>query len=75
MIPSPSSPVWRKIATGQIKIRSSRLSLSILAANLQRDYELDSSEANVQNMIENTHEFFTRHENHFRNELEELLKS
>jgi hypothetical protein len=75
MIPAINNPVWRKIATGEIKIASSsKLALNLLATNIQRSYARDRSEDSVQAIIKQAYEFFTRYEALFPAELAAILK-
>jgi len=75
MIPPIISPVWKRIATGQIKIRSSKLTLGILASNIQRSYQRDPSPENIQKIITTIYDFFVRYDNLYHDELEEIINS
>jgi hypothetical protein len=75
MIPPVVNPVWRRIATGQISIPSSKLAVNLLTTNVRVRYTNDPTEANVQALILRVHEFFARFENIFSEELKAILKS
>lgn len=74
MIPPIGSPVWKKIATGQIAIRSTKLAINLLTTNIRVRYLDDPSEASVQALAMRAHQFFTRYETVFPNELQAILK-
>ncbi len=75
MTPPVGSPVWRKIATGQIAIPSSKLAINLLTTNMRIRYSGDPSEANVRALALRAHQFFTQYETVFANELQTILKS
>jgi hypothetical protein len=75
MIPPAGSPVWRKIATGQIAIPSSKLAVNLLVTNIRVRYSDDPSEANVQALARRAHQFFTQYETVFPQEVQAVLKN
>ena len=73
MLPSASDPCWKRMVTGEIEIRSANLSFNMLAFNARARYRKDPSLANLERIIGQAQDFFTKFEALLHSEIESLM--
>jgi hypothetical protein len=65
--------IWVQIVTGKKPIRGDNLAINMLAQKNKLSYEKDPSPANVKQLVENTHLFFTKYETAFATDFAKIL--
>ncbi len=73
MIPPVTHPCWKKVITDAKEFQSSKLALNLLVHNNRLNYKKSPTPANLNQLVQNTHEFFTKYEKVFGDELKQLL--
>lgn len=72
MVPPPNDPLWKKLVTGERELRPAKVTLNLFLFNNRLSYSQDGSSANLHSLIQKTHQFFSRYESTFREELKLL---
>lgn len=73
MLPAATHRVWNEIATGKRPIRSENLAINLLVKKNRMSLEKDSSQANIRQLADNTHQFFVHYEKLFASEFDKIL--
>ena len=74
MIPAKSHPKWEALVKGDIKPNFKVFSGNMMLNQLSRAIKNDNSNRNIQNCVDRAHDFFTRFENLFSEELNTLFR-
>jgi hypothetical protein len=74
MLPDASHPVWELIATGERPLESRKPTVNLLIHSNKLSYERDQSPANVRQIAEKTHHFFSQYEVLFPAEIAQILR-
>jgi len=73
MIPGKTHPSWRKLVRGEIEHAFSVYAGSMIISRLSRMTALDSSPETLEACIDEAHEFFSRNEALFVNDLKGIF--
>ena len=71
MLPSLSSPVWKKLVSGEKQITSSNFVINMLLTNTRIRYKLEP--AKVDELVKHAHEVFSKHEKTIASEVSQLV--
>jgi hypothetical protein len=74
MLPDASHPVWEQIATGKRPLESRKPTVNLLIHSSKMSYEQDQSPANVRQIVEKTHSFFSQYQALFPAEIAQILR-
>ena len=70
MIPPLSSPVWKKLMSGEKEIKSTNFVINMLLTNSRIRYKLEP--AKLDELVKHAHEVFAKHEKTIASELAQL---
>jgi hypothetical protein len=70
MLPPVSSPVWKKLVSGEKRLKSTNLVVNMLLTNCQVRYKLDPSTVNE--LVQHAHGAFAKFEKTLESELAQL---
>jgi len=73
-IPDVSHPAWARFVTGKVAVQCSKATFNLLVHSNKMNYERDSSSANVKLLIAKSHEFLTKFQSIFANEVATIFK-
>jgi hypothetical protein len=73
MLPAATHRVWSEIATGRKPISSDNLAINLLVKSNHMSFERDPSQANVQQLVTKTYNFFVQYEKCFASEFDKIL--
>ncbi|MBN1782029.1 hypothetical protein JW948_12930 [bacterium] len=74
MIPDKTHPKWEALVRGEIKPNFKVFSGNMMLHRLSRSVEKNGSNGNVQECIDQAHTFFSRFEQLFIDELNEIFE-
>jgi hypothetical protein len=73
MVPARSHRAWRDLIVGTKPIASSKFGFNLLLTNNRIYYMKDKSEANVEQLIQQTHDFLSKYESLYQVELSQIF--
>jgi hypothetical protein len=73
MIPPTNHQVWRKLIVGEKTLRSSNVGINMLIFNSTIRSKRDPSPANVSQLVQHAHEYFTKFERVLQDEVKQLF--
>jgi hypothetical protein len=74
MLPDRSHPVWEQIASGKKPVQSQRPTVNLLLQANKMSYERDQSPANLRQLADKTHHFFSQYEALFSAEIAQIFR-
>jgi len=74
MVPPISHRAWQGLILGNIEVTSTKFGFNLLLTNNRNYYQKNRSQANVAQLIEQTHAYLTKHESLYQAELKQIFK-
>ena len=74
MIPAKTHPGWSDLVSGKVRHEFKTLSASLMLSRLSREYKADPTPAKMSESIDKAHEFFTRFEALFQEDLKVIFQ-
>jgi hypothetical protein len=74
MVPSITHPAWRELIAGRKEVTSDKFGFNLLLTNNRVYYMKDRSEAKVNLLVQQTHDFLTKNERLYQAELTQIFK-
>jgi hypothetical protein len=73
MVPTVTHPALRELIVGKKEITTTKFGLNLLLTNNRIQYKKNPSEATVKQLAEQTHEFLSRYESLYQDELKAIF--
>lgn len=73
MVPPISHGAWRELIVGRKEVTSTKFGFNLLLTNNRIYYRKDSSPANEDQLIQQTHDFLARYESLYQAELKQIF--
>ena len=70
MLPPVTSPIWKKLVSGEKELKSTNFAINMLLTNSRIRYKLEP--AKLDELVKHAHEVFTKHEKTLDSELAQL---
>jgi len=74
MVPPISHRAWQELILGNIEVTSTKFGFNLLLTNNRNYYQKNRSQSNVDQLIQQTHTFLTKHEKLYQPELKQIFK-
>ena len=73
MVPAVEHRAWRELVVGKRTVTTTKFGFNLLLTNNQIYYKKDPSEANVAQLIQQTHDFLAKNEILYQTELSQIF--
>jgi hypothetical protein len=73
MIASPNHPAWKKVVTGEVEVKSTKLAVNMMLKNCRLNSASDPSPANIGEQSKHAYDFFKKYETVFEAELKQIF--
>ncbi len=74
MVPPISHRAWQELILGKIEVASTKFGFNLLLTNNRNYYRKNPSPSNVDQLIQQTYAFLSKHEKLYQPELKQIFK-
>jgi hypothetical protein len=74
MLPDVNHPGWARFVTGKRPVQSAKATINLLIQRNKMSYERDQSSANVKDLVQKAHAFFSKYESMFGPEIATIFR-
>lgn len=74
MVPPINHRAWKELILGNIEVASTKFGFNLLVTNNRNTYQKNRSQASVDQLIQQTHEYLTKYESLYAAELKQIFK-
>jgi hypothetical protein len=74
MIPPIGHWAWQELILGKIEVKSTKFGFNLLLTNNRNYYQKNRSQANVDQLVEQTHAYLTQYESLYQAELRQIFR-